>query len=183
MREPAPDLDRLRAHDPAAQAALFREHRQGLQRLAACLLPPGADAEALVADLFIDFFQVYVHELRSAVAVPAYLRIMVVRRAQRLKARSARQGSLPVSEPADTQAPSPDDAAAQRTYLRWLEECLSALTARARSVLRLQYGHGLTFAEAGAQLGVSKQAAGKMSLKSVQSLRECLAARESGGGA
>ena len=178
---PAMDLDRLRAGDPAAQADVFKEHRAALQRLAACMLPAGADAEALVADLFVDFFQVYVRELRSAASIPSYLRIMVVRRAQRLKARASRHAPLPDHAPADAEAKPADEALSQQTYLRWLEECLSGLSVRARSVLRLQYGHGLSFAEAGAQLGVSKQAAGKMSLKSLKALRECIAARESGG--
>ncbi|MGC4116290.1 MAG: sigma-70 family RNA polymerase sigma factor [Myxococcales bacterium] len=182
MSSPGYDLDRLRAQDPDAQAQLFEEHRRGLLRLAASLLP-GGDAEALVADLFIDFFQVYVRELRSLEAIPAYLRIMVVRRARRQKIRSARLAPLPEKEAADPRPTTAEESLQQQTYLRWLEECVGGLTVRARSVLRLQFGHELSLSDVGAQLGVSKQAVGKMSLKGLQALRECLAAREKGGAA
>jgi DNA-directed RNA polymerase specialized sigma24 family protein len=38
----------------------------------------------------------------------------------------------------------------------------------------------LSLSDVGARLGVSKQAVGKLSLKGLQALRECLAAREKG---
>lgn len=177
------DLDRLRAGDRAAQAEVFEAHRRALVRLAASLLPPGGDAEALVADLFIDFFQVYVRELRAAQSIPAYLKIMVVRRASRLKARLARSAPMPEREPADPKPAGAEESLQQQTYLRWLEQCVAALTARSRSVLRLQFGHDLSLSDVGARLGVSKQAVGKMSLKSLQALRECLEAREKGAAA
>jgi RNA polymerase sigma factor (sigma-70 family) len=59
-------------------------------------------------------------------------------------------------------------------WARWLTECLAGLGEKARRVLRMHYGHEMSYAFIAGELGGSRQAVGKMAKKSLQALRRCL---------
>ena len=167
-------LNRLRARDHAAQAALRRSEQVTLERLVARTLGSAAEAKPLVADLFADFFWKHVDQVRTARAIPAYLRIMAIRRARRLRARQSLMVELCEEGTAATNPVPVDDAVDRRLHLTWLSECLQRLSARARLVLKLHYGDDLSYSEVGAYQSCSKQAVGKVVAKSLEALRRCI---------
>ncbi len=171
-------LERLRAGDRLAQELVWRAERKRLEGLAASVLRgAAADVEELVADLFCDFFARYVHELRTSQAIPAYLRVMAVRRARRRRERLARQVEVE-PETLTAAAVDPLHALHDEALRRRLEGCLEQLTLRARRILRLHFGHDQSYAVISDGLGVTRQAVGKTVGKSLGALRRCL---EQGG--
>lgn len=171
-------LDQLKAGSAVAQAQVYGALRAEVTAIGARLGLGAIDAESMAADLFIDFFFRFVQEVRAPAAIPAYLKMMAVRRGHRLKRRAEREAATEEQDRIDPEARSPDEALELQRYLKWLDACLEGLTPRARSVLKLQYGHALSFAQAGEHLGVSKQAVHKISSKSVELLRRCIESKE-----
>ena len=176
-----PDLlERLGAGDSSAQRAVHASEYRSVRSVVERIVRSAPDAETIAADLFTDFFLARAGELRAAGAIPAYLRIMAVRRARRHLARTRREAPE-IPHAAEQERAPVEEALDQARYARWLEDCLGTLTSRARSVLKLQYGHDLSYTEIGGHLGISKQAVGKMSLKTLAALRRCIEAHEAGG--
>lgn len=176
-----PDLlSLLRDRDRDVQEQIWREERRRLKAVAQSILHSSDEAEALVSDLFCDFFFHYVDEVRKSRAIPAYLRIMAVRRARRLLGRARRQ--VPV-ESVESEVAGEDtsrdacDRIDRTIWYRWLEECLAGLSDRARTVIKMYYGHEMSYATIAGNLGGSKQAVGKMTLKSLEALRRCIEER------
>lgn len=170
-------LGRLQQRERAAQEQVWRVERPRLLRVAGPILGSPDLCESCVADVFCDFFFHYVDSVRSSRAIPAYLKIMTLRRARRQAARASR--SLEV-DPERLVAEGSEDASAQADrsiFLRGLEACLETLTGRARQMVKLHYGLELSYAAVAEQLGVSKQAVGKAVLKSLDALRQCLEQR------
>lgn len=171
-------LAELKERKVSAQAQVYRALRVSTVAVSSQLGLPPVDADAMAADLFIDFFYRFVDEIRIPQAIPAYVKIMAVRRTQRLLRRNERVVAEESVEASDDSSATPEEHALRQTSVQLLSECLKHLTPKARTVLKLQYGHDMSFSEAGAHLGVSKQAVGKMALKSVETLRRCIEAKE-----
>lgn len=167
-------LERLKRRDSAAQAELIREETPRVVGVVGSILGKGSRADTLVADLFTDFCMHAVDRVRDGRAVPAYLRMMAVRRARREKERLERHAEWSESAGGvmpDACAEVALDAKRRRTKLA---RCLEGLQARSRETLRLHYGHDLSYSEIGARIGRSKQAVGKAVQKDLEALRRCL---------
>ena len=177
---PPPDADdpsllaRLKRRDWSAQEWLLRKEKAALQLTAMGILRSREDAGPLVADVFTDFFYSYVDGIEHERAIAAYLRIMVVRRARRLLQRQSQEDDIARHELADAHAHDVVEALETKALLPWLKNCLSFLTDRARTILRLHYGHDLGTVEIAGELGISKQAVSKTILKCVDQLRACI---------
>ena len=167
-------LGRLQKRDPEAQAYLLRSEGPALRATALGILGSEGDAGPLVADVFTDFLYSYVDHIEHERAIPSYLRIMVVRRARRLMQRRAQEDSIGAYDFADANGRDVIEALETKTWLPWLEGCLSLLTDRARRVLKLHFGHDLGTVEIAGEVGVTKQAVSKTILKCIAQLRRCL---------
>jgi len=173
-------LQGLCRRDRAAQEVVFRAEAPTLRALGTRILGSGAEAEDLVGTLFVDFFFSQVDEIRHPAGIPGYLRSMLVRRARKLRSRRSREGGTETEAllaEADA-AEGLEERADRARFLAWLAQCLEALTPKTRQVLKLQFGLGLSLSEAGEWLGVTKQAAGKASLRAMESLRACIGAKQ-----
>jgi len=167
-------LERLQTRDRKAQEQLYLTEKGRCMAIAVSILRSTDHAESLVSDLFTDFFFTYVDRVREGRAIPAYLRIMCQRRARGQRTRMQRQVEL---EPDRVNYDPTDDTEEQlerKLYSRWLERCVGQLNPQAREVLKLHFGHEMSYSEIGDQQGKSKQAVGKGVLKSLALLRECL---------
>jgi RNA polymerase sigma factor (sigma-70 family) len=166
-------LTQLQQRDPCAQASFYRVNRGALLALARATLSCPADAPALVADVFTDFFYRYVDFIRDERSVASYLRVMIVRRSRRQNLSGARIDNLDENM-ADPSQPDLVQSADCTRWTVWLDDCLATLADRARRLVRLHYGHELSLSQIGSQMGVSKQAVGKIVQKSLELLRCCL---------
>ena len=168
-------LEKLQARHEPSQSALWKLMRPQLVATVTPIVGGKAVAEAVVADLLSDFLFHYVNKLRDGRAIPSYLRIMALRRSRRQQERARRHGEL---DPDDRRHRSddagPDDAIDSARWSRWLERCLGEVKGKARSILKLHYGHEMSYAEIGQRLGTSKQAAAKMGKKYLEVLRACV---------
>ncbi len=168
------DLRLLQTRDLPEQEKPYRGERQMLERIALSILASPKDAELLVGDVFVDFLYKYVDSIQKPNSIRAYLKTMTVRRARRQMARLRKHEEF---NPDSKQVPAlvPRDGDLERKiFRRWLEKCLSKLSDKARKVLKLHFGHDLSYAQIGKSFGSSKQAVGKTVLKSLAVLRKCL---------
>jgi RNA polymerase sigma factor (sigma-70 family) len=175
-RTDLPELDdalltRLHDRDADAQRDVERTLAPRLLRIATTRVGPDA-AESLVHDAFCDFFFRYVDGLESPRAIPAYLKMMVVRRSMRAEARAAQH------EPLEDRASAgdPEGDLDERRAMDRLARCLDRLTVRAREVVKLHFGHDLSLADIGARDARSKQAVHKQLQKALTALRACVEA-------
>ena len=135
-------LARLHRRDRETQTCVRLTHRPSLVAVANAILDNRADATQLVADVFTDFFFHHVDDIRNEEAVPAYLRMMTIRRARQ-----------------------PSDG---------LDPCLRGLGEKKRRLVKLHFGHDLSFDQIGERLGIPGRAAGKATMKSLKRIRHCL---------
>ena len=172
IQEDAEDrLALLQERRPETQIRLWRSYRPVLMPIARSILRSSTEAENLVDEVLCDFLFHYVANLHEPRAIGAYLKSMTVRRACRLRDKLQRQTSFEEEEIPGV----PGDAEPERRILsRWLEKCLRRLTAKARTILRLHYGHDLSYREIGQQLGRTRQAVGISVQKSRKALQKCL---------
>ncbi len=168
-------LSRLRAREPRAQEEIRRRLFPRVQAVCLAMLKESVRAEDAAEDIWMDFLFVHVDKVRKESAVGAYLRTLTVRHCLRLRKWQQRHQEL------DRQAPlvvgSEDDTLAEvekrRLFIR-LQACLAKLSGKARRILRLRFCHDMTQLNIGQDLGVSKQYAGRVLAKSVESLRRCM---------
>jgi len=135
-------------------AALYREHRLGLLRMAVLLVDDRATAEDVVQDAFVSF-QRSLDRLRSPEAALAYLRVCVanaaraaIRRRQVARRHLHRSTVVTDEPPADTELML---AAEHQEVLR----ALRRLPDRQREVLILRYWSDLSEAQIAETLGIS----------------------------
>jgi len=164
----------LKERDPRTQESVWRAERSRLRAIALSILKSSDEADALVSDLFTDFFYRHVNTVRNSRAIPAYLRVMAARRARRRMGRMRRQVPIEPDFPGENPLPEKVDQVDRSIWIRWLEECLAGLGEKARRILRMHYGHEMSYAVIAGELGGSKQAVGKMVKKSQENLRRCL---------
>lgn len=167
-------LTQLQARDRQAQQTLWQHEQARLYAIAKKILRSDSEAESLVVDALTDFMFHHVDGLQSSRAIPSYLRIMVIRRATRRRDQAWRHDDIDATAPLQDQSDSADEAIDQQSWRAWLEHCLQQLKGKARQVLKLHFGYELSYAQIGAQLGVSKQAVGKAVLKSERALKSCI---------
>lgn len=168
-----------RARDDQQQ--LWQEQQPRLFAIAKKILRSDSEAEILVSDALTDFMFHHVDQLQSGRAIGSYLRIMVVRRADRRRKQAGRHASIDLLSGQSDDGVNPEDKLQHKAYLSWLERCLQQLTQRARHMLKLHFGHDLSYTQIGEQQGVSKQAVGKAVLKAEKVLRDCIERRQDGG--
>jgi RNA polymerase sigma factor (sigma-70 family) len=170
-----PEILRLLGErDSSAQETIWRQEKGRLTAIATSILRSSSEAEVLVADVFCDFLFHYADRIQDGKSIPAYLRIMTVRRARRRKDRAARHVEVEPDTIGRDTGITFDESAESSIWSQWLEICLDGLTGRARKILKLHYGHDLSYSAIAGQLGKSKQAVGKTVLKSLEALRRCL---------
>jgi RNA polymerase sigma factor (sigma-70 family) len=169
-------LDRLRARDPQAQAALRRELFPRVLAVCRRLLLDATLAAEVAEDIWMDFVFEGAERLRAPEAVGAYLRVMTVRRCVRLREGLARQVEFDESCALDACAPEAGLEAGldQRRLQARLAGCLRRLSDRARQIVRMRFFLDLTQEEIGRAFGVSKQYAGRVLQRSLDALRVCL---------
>ncbi|MGC4119974.1 MAG: sigma-70 family RNA polymerase sigma factor [Myxococcales bacterium] len=172
-------LTRVKAREPGAQ----RELRSQVfpRALAVCrsILRDEALAEEVAEDLWTDFLVSHVGSLRSLEALPAYLRLMAVRRAGRVQELRARHDELPERLPdarPGAESVLVEESERRRLALQ-LRDCLGALRPRSRQMVRLRFSHGMTQEQIGSELGFTKQHVGRVLAKSLAALRQCLEGR------
>jgi len=175
-------LERLKQKDRATQEQLYRAEKSRITAIAISILRSPDHAESLVSDLFMDFFFTYVDRIREARAIPAYLRIMCQRRARRQRARMYRQVELEPDKVNYDPTDDTDEQVERRLYAQWLESCVGQLNPQTREVLKLHFGHEMSYSEVGEHQGKSKQAVGKAVLKSLDLLRDCLERKRAAAG-
>jgi RNA polymerase sigma factor (sigma-70 family) len=167
-------LSRLQRRDAEAQLAVWRAEHLPLRQLATSVLGASSDSEALVSDVFCDFFFRYVDQVRASAAIPAYLRVMVVRRARRQASKAHVCSPIQPDVLVDVSDRVAFDHLDRGQWLEWLERCLGGLTTKSRTVMKLHYGHQQSYSQIGTHLSCAKQAIGKIVLKSLEALRRCL---------
>ncbi len=175
-------LSLLRQRDRNAQEAVWRAEQGRLTAMARGILKSEPDAEQLVADLFSDFFFHYVDQIRKARSIPAYLSIMVRRRAVRFRTRASKHIQLVPERSEAAQDAAADDLVDRHRWLRLLEKCLATLRPRARKILKLHYGHELSYTGIGRHMGTSKQAVGKTINSALSALRTCMTQSDAASG-
>jgi RNA polymerase sigma factor (sigma-70 family) len=168
-------LNQLRQRQRHAQESLMATYGPSLRALAAGHLTCPNDAPPLVADVFTDFLYSYVDTLQHERAVPAYLRMMVIRRARRQNHRASQHRGLEGLDFASMTVRDPSQDLDDGRQATWLDECLGRVAERPRRLLRLHFGQGLSLSQIAAQLNISKQAVGKTVQKCLTFLRGCLA--------
>lgn len=145
--------------DPAGLdlAAVYRDHRLSLLRMAVLLVDDRASAEDVVQDAFVSF-QRSCHRLRDPEAALGYLRVCVtnaarsvVRRRQLARKHLHRSAVVTDEPPADTELML---AAEHQEVLK----ALRRLPDRQREVLILRYWSDLSEAQIAEALGISKGA-------------------------
>jgi RNA polymerase sigma factor (sigma-70 family) len=165
----------LKKRDRAIQEAVWRAEKPGVEAIALSILGSRADAEQLAADLFADFFYQYVDNIRSCHSIPKYLKTMAQRRSIRRREGHARLVPLDRGgEPAEFPVTDMERDMDVQNLLRWLENCYGKLRPRSRKILKLHYGHELSYSSIAESLGNSKQAVGKTVKKGLSLLRECV---------
>ncbi len=173
---PAELLQRLRRREPAAQSEL--RERYFARTLAVCrhLLRDAVLANEAAEDLWTDFLVAHVDQIESPEAIPAYLRLMAVRRSSRLRDLRERHDELGEHhvDPAVSAETALADESERRAQVNKLQGCLSGLHPRSRRILRLRFHHGMTQEQIGDRFGISKQYIGRVLAKCLAALRQCL---------
>jgi RNA polymerase sigma factor (sigma-70 family) len=168
-------LSQLRQRQRMAQENVIATQGSALRALAASHLICPNDAQSLVADVFTDFLYSYVDNLQHEKAVPAYLRMMVIRRARRQNQRASQHRDLEGLDFASTNNRDPSQMVDEGRRSTWLDECLGRMAERPRRLLRLHFGQDMSLSTIAAQFNISKQAVGKTVQKCLIFLRSCLA--------
>ena len=164
----------LQAHEKDAQEKIWNLENRRLIAIARYWLSSPEEAQFLVADIFCDFFFKYIDNIKDSQCISAYLRIMTVRRARRYNHRCASQQPIEPNDAVDHSHLTASEEVDQSVWRRWLENCQQKLSKKAREILRLHYGHELSYAAIGEIKGISKQAIGNIVQKSLDALRRCL---------
>ena len=159
---------------------LYREYVNRVFAFIRAQLGNAAEAEDVTAVVFTRAWDAY-PRYRPEAATPASWLFQIARNAcvdqARSRARQARLAEAVAFEERSAVAPDPAEAAVARAEAARLLELVSEMPERAREVLALRHS-GLGFAETGAVLGVSEDAAKMAYHRALRALREL--ARERG---
>ncbi len=154
-------LQALKARDAETQTLVWKAEEKLLLKIARYFISCNWDAKALLQDVFCDFLFHYVDSVRSPQAIRNYLCIMTVRRARRFKERENQK--KPIEVLYDTPDPTTqiESLIDEQSLYIWMEEALCALNHKEQKVLKLHYGHDLSYSAIARLEGMSKQAISK----------------------
>ena len=162
-------LMRSRRGDEAAAVALWEDHGPRLIAYVRVVLRDGHGAEDVVQQVFIEALRAPSATVAAVRDVPAWLTWLARRRAANHLRASARRARAERRS-----ARGADGAAAARGGGSEID----ALPRRAREVLVLRHGSGLTFAQMALALGVAASTAAARYEDAVRMLKERLGAAE-----
>lgn len=154
---------------------LYRSHRAAVERVAFALVDGDADARDVAQAAFLKALQ-GAPRLRRAKSVRRYLLRIAVNEARELRRRRRFRADPLEGEPIG-KGPAVAVEAARREFDRALVRALRTLPAKLREPLVLHYWEGLSFAEIGQVLGVSKSTVHTRCDRGVQRLRGALGPR------
>jgi RNA polymerase sigma factor (sigma-70 family) len=174
MSEPL--LSRLRARDPRAQAECRRQYLPALEAVCARALSDPHSGREVAEEVLADVMLSHVDRLREERALPAYLRMIAVRRCARLKARSQRTEELSEELPDESSGPESAILAAEQQHR--LGRCLGRLRPRVQHWLRLRFHEGMTQEAIGAAFDCSKQYVGRLLAQALAELKQCVEAAD-----
>jgi RNA polymerase sigma factor (sigma-70 family) len=179
-----PEVDRLRARDPAAIEAVVTVHARRLYRAARGLGFSAHDAEDLTQDVFVTFLQtIERYEARSAVGT--WLMGILHHKAQEQWRSNARTES---ADPLDdafearfnsdgswSRPPVPADRRVEAGQTaQALRDCLAGLTGQQRAVFHLREVEALPAGDVGHLLGCTANHVGVLFHRARTTLRACL---------
>jgi RNA polymerase sigma-70 factor (ECF subfamily) len=165
------------AAPPASAAldfeALYRAARDDVYAYVTALLRDGAAAEDVTALAFERAYRKRggYHPARGSAR--AWL-FAIARNAALDELRRRRRTAALAADPADPDAPAPDDAAEQALRRAAVRAGLAALPARDREVIALKFHAGLDNAELAAVLGVTPSNAGTLLHRAMTRLRKAV---------
>ncbi len=156
-------------------AALYRDHRGSLIRMARLLVDTPEAAEDAVHDAFLGTAR-NLGSLRDPEAALGYIRRAVVNRSRsQLRRRRTARAHLRVAEP--QVAPPADDAVLLAEEHREVLAALDTLPPRQREVLVLRYWSDLSEAQIADALGISRGTVKSQASRAIAALGERMAAR------
>jgi RNA polymerase sigma-70 factor, ECF subfamily len=180
MNSPPADLDyallrRLTKGDDGALAELIRRHQPRLFHLAYRLLKDSMEAEDALQEVFVKVFE-HAARFEPQSTVAAWLNRITAnhclnRLRQRRPAESLDQENSPVAADA---GPSPLEALEEADLSQRLEALLAGLPENQRRALILKRFGGLSYAEIGAEMGLSPQAVDGLLKRARQTLKHAL---------
>jgi RNA polymerase sigma factor (sigma-70 family) len=170
--------DRVERVDAATSvidvAALYREHRLSLARIALLLVDDMATAEDVVHDSFIALQQ-NAHKLRNPSAALAYLRTTVVNKSRSLlRKRQTVRKHLALAR--DEHAEAADSELMLATEHQEVLAAVRQLPQRQQEVLALRYWSNLSEAEIADALGISRGAVKSNASRGMDKLEAILGA-------
>ncbi len=175
---------RMSARDQAALASLYDRHRGVVYALALRILRDRAEAEEVLADVFLQAWRSSAGFDRGRGSVAGWLFTLCRSRAiDRLRARGrrdaahaalAREDAAPVAAPA-AEGPEADVARGQKRRL--IGTALGALSPAQRSALELAYFEGLSHTEIAERLGEPLGTVKTRIRQGLLTLRESLGAK------
>jgi RNA polymerase sigma factor (sigma-70 family) len=135
-------VERARRGEPAAIAELYRRYWRAARAAAYGVTGDLTLAEDAASEAFYAAIE-GLHELRDAQRFGPWLRTIVIRKATKSNARSARPAGPP-----DSQAPAPGDDLEQRELATLIHEAVGTLDETHREALSLFYFEGYNVKEA-----------------------------------
>jgi RNA polymerase sigma-70 factor (ECF subfamily) len=161
---------------PLDLEALYRGARDDVYAYVATLLHDAAAAEDITAQAF----ERAIGRTRSfdpRKGTPRAWLFGIARNAALDELRRRKRSAALAAEPADPEAPAPEDEADRTLRRAAVRAALASLPAREREIVALKYHAGLDNAELARVLGVSVSNAGTLLHRAMTQLREAVDAR------
>jgi len=167
-------LKLLQDRNQDVQEHVWIAEKNKLMAICTKILKSSFEAEHIVADIFTDFFYSYIDNIKKSSSIPAYLRIMAIRRSTKRNKEINRFLEFDNEIQGAPHTEAGEQRIDNKTFSMWLKECLTKLSERSARILKLHYGLEKSYSAIGEQLNISKQAIGKNVLKSRQMLKKCV---------
>lgn len=187
-------LDRVAAHDAAAEARLWAEHREPLRRMIGLRLDRAVgrrvDASDVVQEVMLKAsgrlasylkdpsmpFHLWLRQIAQDHVIDAHRKHRVagvrsVDREQPMAAEFADQSSIDLVGQLRDPSPTPAASALRRELERRFREALDCLDEDDREILLLRHFEQMANSEAAKALGLSEPAAGMRHLRALRKLR------------
>lgn len=172
MQIEAEMVTRLQRGDREARQTFWQETFGPVLSVCSRVLGGGPVAVDVTTDLLNDFMFRYVENLARPQGAWSYLKLMAVRRSVRERQRMINREQF--DEGKGKAIHAPQDSADDVLLLPKLDDCLSLLTPKAQSAVRLKYRQGFSNEKIGETVGGSKQYIGRLMKQSLAALKECL---------
>ena len=162
----------LQTQDETARKNFWNVAFEPVLAVCARVVGPGPLSVDITTDLLNDFMFRYVENIGNPHGAWSYLKLMAVRRSVRERQRMQKNEQL--EEQRMTLTSNNDVDEGVLVLLPGLNDCISALTPKAQSTIRLKYRQELSNEEIGSMVGGSKQYIGRLIKQSLALLRDCL---------